>query len=64
LGKRALGGYLPSRFRAGEPFDAGLASKGMEAGRKAMSAVLAAPVPPSPASVTAPPRVPASHPAD
>lgn len=41
-GKKLLGVYLPWRFGAGNPFHAGLPWKGMEAGLKAMSKVLAA----------------------
>ncbi len=41
LGKKALGLYLPWRFRSGEPFHAGLPWKGMELSLKAMSKVLA-----------------------
>lgn len=42
LGKKLLGVYLPWRFGAGNPFHAGLPWKGMEAGLKVMSRVLAA----------------------
>jgi NADH dehydrogenase FAD-containing subunit len=42
LGKKLLGVYLPWRFGAGEPFHAGLPWKGMEAGLKVMSRLLAA----------------------
>lgn len=41
LGKKALGYYLPFRFGLGNPFHAGAPWKGMEAGLKAMSALLA-----------------------
>ncbi|HMO56116.1 MAG TPA: FAD-dependent oxidoreductase [Roseiflexaceae bacterium] len=41
LGKVALGVYLPWRFGAGNPFHAGLPWRGMEAGLKIMSGVLA-----------------------
>ena len=41
-GKKLLGVYLPWRFGAGNPFHAGLPWKGMEAGLKVMSKVLAA----------------------
>jgi sulfide:quinone oxidoreductase len=41
-GKKLLGVYLPWRFNAGNPFHAGLPWKGMEAGLKVMSKVLAA----------------------
>jgi NADH dehydrogenase FAD-containing subunit len=41
-GKKLLGVYLPWRFNAGCPFHAGLPWKGMEAGLKVMSKVLAA----------------------
>jgi len=41
VGKKLLGVYLPWRFRDGHPFHAGLPWRGMEAGLKAMSAVLA-----------------------
>lgn len=41
IGKKALGLYLPSRFRAGEPFHAGAAWNMMDAGLKTMSAVMA-----------------------
>jgi sulfide:quinone oxidoreductase len=41
LGKMALGVYLPWRFGAGNPFHAGLPWRGMEAGLKIMSGVLA-----------------------
>jgi sulfide:quinone oxidoreductase len=40
-GKKLLGVYLPWRFGAGNPFHAGLPWKGMEAGLKVMSRVLA-----------------------
>ena len=40
-GKKLLGVYLPWRFNAGNPFHAGLPWKGMEAGLKVMSRVLA-----------------------
>ncbi len=42
LGKKLLGVYLPWRFGAGEPFHAGLPWKGMEAGLRVMSRLLAA----------------------
>jgi sulfide:quinone oxidoreductase len=42
LGKKLLGVYLPWRFGAGNPFHAGLPWKGMEAGLKVMSRLLAA----------------------
>lgn len=42
LGKKLLGVYLPWRFAAGEPFHAGLPWKGMDAGLKVMSRLLAA----------------------
>jgi sulfide:quinone oxidoreductase len=42
LGKKLLGVYLPWRFAAGEPFHAGLPWKGMEAGLRVMSRLLAA----------------------
>jgi sulfide:quinone oxidoreductase len=42
LGKKLLGVYLPWRFGDGNPFHAGLPWKGMEAGLKVMSRVLAA----------------------
>lgn len=42
LGKKMLGLYLPWRFGAGNPFHAGLPWKGMEAGLKVMSRLLAA----------------------
>jgi sulfide:quinone oxidoreductase len=41
-GKKLLGVYLPWRFGAGNPFHAGLPWKGMDAGLKVMSKVLAA----------------------
>lgn len=41
LGKKALGYYLPFRFALGNPFHAGIPWKGMEAGLKAMSGLLA-----------------------
>jgi sulfide:quinone oxidoreductase len=41
LGKKALGYYLPFRFALGNPFHAGIPWKGMEAGLKAMSGVMA-----------------------
>lgn len=41
LGKLALGLYLPWRFKAGNPFHSGVPWKGMEAGLKLMSGVLA-----------------------
>lgn len=41
LGKKALGYYLPFRFALGNPFHAGVPWKGMEAGLKAMSGLLA-----------------------
>lgn len=41
LGKKALGYYLPFRFGLGNPFHAGAPWKGMEAGLKAMSALMA-----------------------
>ena len=41
LGKKLLGVYLPWRFRAGNPFHAGLPWKGMELGLKLMSGALA-----------------------
>ncbi len=41
LGKVLLGFYLPWRFRAGNPFHAGLPWKGMEVGLKVMSGLLA-----------------------
>lgn len=41
LGKKMIGIYLPWRFKAGEPFHAGLAWKGMEVGLRAMSSALA-----------------------
>jgi sulfide:quinone oxidoreductase len=40
-GKKLLGIYLPWRFKAGNPFHAGLPWKGMEVGLKVMSTVLA-----------------------
>ncbi|HEV8339979.1 MAG TPA: FAD-dependent oxidoreductase [bacterium] len=42
LDKKLLGVYLPWRFGAGEPFHAGMPWKGMEAGMKVMSRLLAA----------------------
>ena len=42
LGKKLLGLYLPWRFAAGEPFHAGLPWRGMEAGLRVMSRLLAA----------------------
>lgn len=42
LGKKLLGVYLPWRFNDGNPFHAGLPWKGMEAGLKVMSRLLAA----------------------
>jgi NADH dehydrogenase FAD-containing subunit len=41
LGKKLLGVYLPWRFRAGNPFHAGLPWKGMELGLRVMAGVLA-----------------------
>jgi sulfide:quinone oxidoreductase len=41
LGKKMLGFSVPMRFAAGEPFHAGRAWQGMEAGIKAMSTMLA-----------------------
>lgn len=41
LGKKLLGVYLPMRFRAGEPFHAGMAWQLMDVGLKGMSGVLA-----------------------
>ena len=41
LGKMALGIYLPWRFKAGNPFHAGVPWKGMEVGLKLMSGLLA-----------------------
>lgn len=41
LGKQLLGVYLPWRFRAGNAFHAGIPWRGMEAGLKVMSSVLA-----------------------
>lgn len=41
LGKKLLGVYLPMRFRAGEPFHAGMAWQLMDVGLKGMSSVLA-----------------------
>jgi sulfide:quinone oxidoreductase len=41
LGKKALGYYLPFRFALGNPFHAGVPWKGMEAGLKAMSGLMA-----------------------
>lgn len=41
LGKKLLGVYLPWRFRAGNPFHAGVPWRGMEVGLKMMSRVLA-----------------------
>ncbi len=41
LGKKMLGYYLPFRFGLGNPFHAGAPWKGMEAGLKAMSGLLA-----------------------
>lgn len=41
MGKKLLGAYLPWRFRAGEPFHAGLPWKGMDLGLKVMSGLLA-----------------------
>lgn len=41
LGKKVLGVYLPMRFRAGEPFHAGVAWKMMESSLGMMSGVLA-----------------------
>jgi hypothetical protein len=41
LGKKMLGYYLPFRFGRGNPFHAGVPWKGMEAGLKAMSSLLA-----------------------
>jgi sulfide:quinone oxidoreductase len=41
LGKKALGLYLPLRFRNGQPFHAGAPWAAMELGLKAMSTTLA-----------------------
>jgi hypothetical protein len=41
LGKMALGIYLPWRFKASNPFHAGLPWKGMDAGLRVMSGLLA-----------------------
>jgi len=41
LGKLALGVYLPRRFKAGNPFHGGAPWKGLEAGVKLMSGLLA-----------------------
>lgn len=41
LGKKALGVYLPLRFRTGDPFHAGAGWKAMDVGLKAMSRTLA-----------------------
>jgi sulfide:quinone oxidoreductase len=41
LGKKMLGYYLPWRFKGGNPFHAGLPWRGMEAGLKVMSNILA-----------------------
>ena len=41
LGKKLLGVYLPWRFKAGNPFHAGLPWRGMEIGLKVMSSLLA-----------------------
>ena len=41
LGKKALGIYLPLRFKAGRPFHAGLPWRAMDGGLKAMSTLLA-----------------------
>jgi sulfide:quinone oxidoreductase len=41
LGKKALGYYLPFRFALGNPFHAGVPWKGMEAGLKVMSGLMA-----------------------
>jgi sulfide:quinone oxidoreductase len=41
LGKKALGYYLPFRFKAGEPFHAGAPWEAMDLSLKAMSSVLA-----------------------
>jgi len=41
LGKKLLGVYLPYRFKAGQPFHAGLPWRAMDVGLKGMSAVLA-----------------------
>jgi sulfide:quinone oxidoreductase len=41
LGKKMIGLYLPLRFGWGNPFHAGLPWKGMEAGLKAMSGLMA-----------------------
>jgi sulfide:quinone oxidoreductase len=41
LGKKALGLYLPFRFRAGRPFHAGVPWQAMDAGLRTMSALLA-----------------------
>ena len=41
LGKKALGYYLPFRFALGNPFHAGVPWKGMEAGLKGMSSLMA-----------------------
>jgi sulfide:quinone oxidoreductase len=41
LGKMAVGAYLPWRFKAGNPFHSGAPWKGMEAGTKIISGLLA-----------------------
>jgi sulfide:quinone oxidoreductase len=41
LGKKALGLYLPLRFRRGQPFHAGTAWQAMDLGLKGMARVLA-----------------------
>ena len=41
LGKKLLGVYLPYRFRAGRPFNAGAPWRAMDVGLKAMSTLLA-----------------------
>ena len=41
LGKKALGLYLPLRFRRGQPFHAGTAWQAMDLGLRGMARVLA-----------------------
>ncbi len=41
VGEKMLGLYLPWRFKAGNPFHAGVPCKGMEIGLKVMSGLLA-----------------------
>jgi sulfide:quinone oxidoreductase len=41
LGKKALGLYLPFRFKAGRPFHAGAPWAAMDASLRVMSALLA-----------------------